>query len=111
MAATGHRAAAILMVTLVIVQCVLESNGERRRCTNADPAACQSRRRPPPGQSCSRDLDARLRNMRETARGVEGSVEICYNGMWRRLCNNGISEAMVAPLCNQLHYTNGGKLI
>lgn len=102
MAVTGHRGAAVLMFVLM-VQCVLESNGERRRCD--DSAACQSRRRPPPAQC--RNLDARLRNMRETARGIEGSVEICKNGLWQRLC--ALNESMVTPLCNQLHYTNGSK--
>ena len=38
----------------------------------------------------------------------EGRIEICVNGVWGSICNNGWTSASAFIICKQLGFTDSG---
>ena len=41
---------------------------------------------------------------------LEGRVEICYNGVWGMICDNGWDERDATVVCKQLGFGQPGEL-
>ena len=57
-----------------------------------------------PGQCL--DGSVRLINVNNTIT-TEGRVEVCYNGVWGTVCNDGFSDKEARVVCRQLGFTQG----
>ncbi len=40
---------------------------------------------------------------------LEGRVEVCLGGVWRRWCGDGVIDVETAVVCRQLGYSDGGS--
>ena len=60
------------------------------------------------GPSDCSDGDIRLM---EGENELEGRVEICYNGVWGTVCDNGWDERDATVVCNQLGFGQSGIIL
>ena len=60
------------------------------------------------GTSVCGDGEIRLVD-RDKFNESEGRVEMCYNGVWGRVCTDGWNKMATNIVCNQLGYRNYSK--
>ena len=61
----------------------------------------------PPPQILCNEGDVRLVDGSETY----GTVEVCYDGQWISVCNDGFDFAAIEVVCGQLGFAAGGKFL
>ena len=60
------------------------------------------------GTSMCEDGEIRLVG-RDKFNESEGQVDMCYNGVWGRVCADGWNKMAANIVCNQLEYRNYSK--
>ena len=59
-----------------------------------------------PFQGLCIDGDVRLE---DGVREYEGRIEICYNGEWGTVCDDGIRDSVAKVVCRQLGFSFHGE--